>query len=101
MCTRAKSTRQSKKKSSTHANEYSDVYERDPYSNMRAVAIARPLEPEIPSISTDLKGPFKIPAGHKGEIYYQAYLETTTRYMRCYTLKAKSDAAANLKDLID
>ena len=47
---------------------------------MRAVAIARPLEPEIPSISTDLKGPFKIP-GHKGEIYYQAYLETTTRYM--------------------
>ena len=97
-CARAKSTKQSKKKG--HNPDNSDVYQDIAMSNQRSIAAAQPLKKEIPLIATDLKGPMRV-NGHKGEIHTQSFIECDTKFLRVYTLKAKSDALANLKDLLE
>ena len=51
------------------------------HSTPRDIAIARPLKNSISLICTDNKGPFRI-AGLNGEIYYQCFIEKSTKYLR-------------------
>ena len=69
-------------------------------SSAREIAIARPLKNTISLICTDTKGPFRI-AGLKGEIYYQCFIEKSTKYLRQFFHMYKSDCFANLKNLIE
>ena len=70
------------------------------HSTARDIAIARPLKNSISLICTDTKGPFRI-AGLKGEIYYQCFIEKSTKYLRQFFHMYKSDCFSNLKNLIE
>ena len=76
------------------------IHNEPKYSNARDLAIARPLKQHIHLICTDTKGPFRI-AGLKGEIYYQSFIEKSTKFLRQYFFTHKSDCFSNLKNLID
>ena len=67
---------------------------------LRDIAKAQPLSNSISIIFTDLKGPFKT-AGLGNEIYAQSYIEGDTKFLRRYYFTFKSEALANLRDLLD
>ena len=47
-----------------------------------------------------MERPFKIP-GLKGEIYYQSFIEKSTKYLYQYFFKKKSEAVNNLRHLLE
>ena len=52
----------------------------------RELAMARPVTKDICEISTDIKDPFST-HGCDGEIYYQGFIESGTKYHYPYFLK--------------
>ena len=57
-------------------------------------------ETDVPIMFTDLKGPIRTPGVH-GELYYQAYMASHTKYVMCYFMQFKSSTVDTLKDLLE
>ena len=68
---------------------------------LRDIAAAKVTETDVPIMFTDLKGPIRTPGIH-GELYYQAYMASHTKYVVCYYfMQFKSPAVDTLKDLLE
>ena len=67
---------------------------------LRDLAAAKAIHPDIPIMFTDLKGPIKT-AGTKGEVHYQAYMASDTKFVICYCIQYKSHTVDTLKDLLE
>ena len=64
------------------------------------IAAAKVTETDVPIMFTDLKGPIRTPGVH-GELYYQAYMASHTKYVMCYFMQFKSSTVDTLKDLLE
>jgi transposase InsO family protein len=67
---------------------------------LRDIAAAKVTETDVPIMFTDLKGPIRTPGVH-GELYYQAYMASHTKYVMCYFMQFKSSTVDTLKDLLE
>ena len=67
---------------------------------LRNLAAAKVADPDVPIMFTDLKGPIKT-AGTRGEVHYQAFIASHTKYVICYCMKFKSAALETLRDLLE
>ena len=67
---------------------------------LRDLAAAKVANTDIPILFTDLKGPIRTP-GIKGEVHYQAFMSSHTKYVICYCMQYKSSTVETLKDLLE
>ncbi len=68
------------------------------FNFFRELATVRPMTKDIREVSTDIKGPFAT-HGRKGEIYYQGFIESDTKYHFPYFMQTKAGALDNTKHL--
>ena len=65
-----------------------------------AVEVPTPISMEIKRISTDIKGPLSI-AGPKGEVYYQSFIDNSTKWIYAYFMEYRSEALGNARHLVE
>ena len=71
-----------------------------PVGQPRDIAQAQPVSNSISMLFTDVKGPMT-PAGTKGEVYAQSFIEGDTKFLRRYYFKNRSECVKNLRHLLE
>ena len=71
-----------------------------PVGQPRDIAQAQPVSNYISMLFTDVKGPMT-PAGTKGEVYAQSFIEGDTKFLRRYYFKNRSECVKNLRHLLE
>ena len=64
------------------------------------IEVMIPTSLEIKRISTDIKGPLSI-AGPHGEVYYQSFIDNSTKWIYAYFMEFRSEALKNAKHLVE
>ena len=59
-----------------------------------------PVNMNLACVSTDIKGPLGI-AGPNREVYYQSYIDNSTKWVCVYLMEYRSQAFDNLKDFVE
>ena len=65
-----------------------------------ALNVLKPISMEIKRISTDIKGPLGI-AGPKREVYYQSFIDNSTKWIYAYFMEYRSQALDNARHLVE
>jgi hypothetical protein len=81
-------------------NNFNEDSDGEECVDFQSDTIPRVLTKVIDQISTDIKGPFNIPA-RSGEVYYQGFIEKHTKWLYDYYMNTRDQALDNIKHLVE